>query len=282
MTTREPFLVRKILVAVDASPSSLVALRLAVDLAARAQAELLGLFVEDVALLRLADAPLASQVSPSATRAPITRSSMEAALRAQSQLVRDTMTALAQAAQITWSFRTVRGRVTEEILAAARETDLLALGTAGWSIGARLRLGSTAQQAAISSRPVLLLPVRALPSYSHVMVYFDNKPAARRALLAAAELAEICSRSLTVLIATANPKKAEHMINEATSILQDRPIEVTHRTIDPKDQVGLRNIMKAEQGGILVLGGARAARTLETLASFLHEANIPLLLLDGE
>ena len=277
MTETEPFLVRKILVAVDASPSSLTALRIAVELAARAHAELLGLFVEDVALLRLADAPLASQLLfPSAARAPLSRRSMEAALRAQSQLVRDTMARLAQPTQVTWSFRSVRGRVTEEILTAAREADLLALGTAGWSIGARTRLGSTARQAAASSRAVLLLPVRALPSFSHVMVYFDDTPAARRALSAAAGLAELYNRNLTVLIAAANHKETERRINEVASALRDPAIRVTFRAVDPQYQTGLQH----DEGAILVLGGSRAAATVEKLASLLHDANISLLLLD--
>jgi nucleotide-binding universal stress UspA family protein len=283
VSTTEPFLIRKILVAVDASPGSVAALRAAVELAARAKAELLGLFVEDVALLRLAEAPLAREIqSTSAGRIPMTRSRMEFNIRAQSQLAQDAMAATAQGAQITWSFRTVRGQVTKEILTAAGEADLLVLGAAGWSIGAWPRLGSTAQRAVISSKPVLLLPLHALPSYSHVMVYFDDTPAAQRALLVAAELAEICSGRLTVLIAAADRKEKDRISEEVTSTLQDRAIEVTYRAIDSRDQGDLRNFMLSKPGGILVLGGPKAARTLETLASLMRETNMPLLLLDGE
>jgi nucleotide-binding universal stress UspA family protein len=200
---------------------------------------------------------------------------MEAALRAQSQLARDALAALAQGVQIPWSFRTVRGEVTEEILAAAGEVDLLCLGTAGWSIGTRLRLGSTAQQVSVRSKSVLLLPVRALPSYSQVTVYFDDTQPARRALLAAADLAAILDGNLTVLVGAPNPKMAEHLTQEVTATLQGRPIQVTFRVTALQDL--LKGLATIEQPGILVLAGPRR-RTLEVL----RQMNTPLLLLDGD
>ena len=48
---------RRILVAVDASPHSLAALDAALRLAADLEAEIIGLFVEDINLLRLAGMP---------------------------------------------------------------------------------------------------------------------------------------------------------------------------------------------------------------------------------
>jgi K+-sensing histidine kinase KdpD len=52
--------IRRILVALDASPDSLAALKTAADLARRMEAELMGLFVEDIELLRMADSPYAT------------------------------------------------------------------------------------------------------------------------------------------------------------------------------------------------------------------------------
>ena len=49
--------IQRILVAVDASPPSFAALEAAVELAATLGAELIVLFVEDIALLRLAESP---------------------------------------------------------------------------------------------------------------------------------------------------------------------------------------------------------------------------------
>ena len=50
--TKDQLSIRRILVALDASPASLSAMQNAVELAARLGAELIGLFVEDINLLR--------------------------------------------------------------------------------------------------------------------------------------------------------------------------------------------------------------------------------------
>ena len=70
MTERPVSLVRRILVAVDASHHSIAALEAAVELATRFQAELLGLYVEDINLLRLAQLPFGREVGTFSHRLP--------------------------------------------------------------------------------------------------------------------------------------------------------------------------------------------------------------------
>ena len=53
--------IRRILIALDASPASQAALDLAVELAVRYQAELIGIYVEDINILRSADIPFTEQ-----------------------------------------------------------------------------------------------------------------------------------------------------------------------------------------------------------------------------
>ena len=55
--------IKQILVAVDGSPSSLSALENSVELAARLNAELVGLFVEDINLLRATQLPFTREIS---------------------------------------------------------------------------------------------------------------------------------------------------------------------------------------------------------------------------
>lgn len=67
-------LIRRILVALDTSPSSQAALEAAVALAERLNAEVCGLFVEDVDLLRVAESPYAREILyPSAEEGRLTR-----------------------------------------------------------------------------------------------------------------------------------------------------------------------------------------------------------------
>ena len=276
MNETSPLVIQRILVAFDASPSSLAALRTAAELAAQLEAELLGLFVEDADLLRFSDAPYAREILfPSATEVPLTRASMELSLRAQSQRVRETVAAVARAANVAWRFRTVRGRVTEEVMAAAGDADLLAIGRSGWSLGSRDRIGSTAQELMAGSAPVLLLPERASLSQFHLVVYFDATAAARKVLLAAADLAGACKLGLTVLLAAPDLKV------EVESILHRRVVETRYRQIDPRDEMNLRRAMQQESGGILMLGRHQGLDRLKALESVVRHNDVPVLLLDG-
>src|SRR5512146_300494 len=81
--------IRKILIAIDASPHSLAALQAAAEFAARVNAELSGLFVEDINLLRMAELSFVREVSHySATVTQISREGLEQQLRAQETYAR--------------------------------------------------------------------------------------------------------------------------------------------------------------------------------------------------
>jgi nucleotide-binding universal stress UspA family protein len=282
MTRPAPLLLRRILVALDASPGSMEALRAAVDLAARTEAELHGLFVEDVGVLRLASAPFAREMFVStATEAPVTQSSMEVSLRSQSRRIERELAAVADRAHVTWRFRSVRGSVTEEILAAAAGADLIAIGNIGWSIGALPRFGSTARQLLASSVPVLLLPGNPPAAPFHFVAYFDGTLAAQHALLGAAYLAGQCQRGLTVLVAAAGREDAALVRRQAEELLQGRTMDVRYRQLDPDDAASVRRALAEERGGILVLGTRDGSPRIELLESVALNGEIPLLLLDG-
>jgi nucleotide-binding universal stress UspA family protein len=275
--------IRRILVALDASSHSLAVVEAAVELAARLEAELLGLFVEDIELLRLADSPYARELLyPSAKEVPLSRTSMEAKLRAQSEQARKALVASAERSQVRCSFRIVRGEVTSEILAAASEADLLALGRIGWSFGSPVRMGSTALEFATSAIPVLLVSEQGVPPDVRLVVHYDGSAAARRGLLTAAQLARPGKGGITVLLAAANRQRASMMQDEVNALLEGKGIAVRYREIDPQDEMSLFRALKAEKPGILVLGGRESLRKSQSIEVLLREIEMPLLLLgDG-
>lgn len=276
------FVIRRILVALDSSPHSLSALEAAVDLAASVEAELAGLFVEDIELLRMADSPFARELLyPSATAAPVNRATMERKLKAQSEQARAALAAAAQRAQVPWSFRTVRGHVTAEVLAAAGEADLLAMGKLGWSLGARVRIGSTALEVAMSTMPVLLLPEHRAFAKLPLLVYFDGSAAARRAILLSGQLVEPSKRGMTVLVAAGGPESALKLQQEVEALLIGKGIQVRYRRIDPEDESGLVRALRGEEAGILVLGSRELLQKLRPVEAVLRESEMPVLLLGG-
>ncbi len=276
---REPA-IRRILVALDASPDSLAALQAAVDLAARMEAELLGLFVEDVNLLRAAESPYAREILyPSARETPVSRSSMESRLRTQSEQARTALESAAQRAQVRCSFRSVRGEVAAELRAAAAEADLLAMGKMGWSLGSQLRIGSTTLELLASAIPLLLLWESGAPVKPRLVVYYDDSPHARRALLAAAQLADADSGRMTVLLAATGEEAASSMRKAAQTLLQDRGLEVQYRPIDPADEAGVLQAIRAEEMAMFVIGSQEPLQKLPSLEAVLRERKVPVLLL---
>ena len=116
---------RRILIGLDSSPGSLRGLAEAAEMAARLDAELVGLFVEDDNLLRLAELPQSYEIglrsAKSRTLDPdaIGRLFRRMAERAERELRR-----AAEEQQVRCSFEVVRGSVTGELLNALAGGDL--------------------------------------------------------------------------------------------------------------------------------------------------------------
>ena len=269
------FTIRRILVALDASTQSQAALEMAVDLATKMEAELSGLFVEDVELLRMADSPSAREIAyPAATEAPLNRTIMERKLRAQSEQIRHTLAAAAHRAKLRWSFRTVRGQVTSALLAAASDNDIVAIGRLGWSLGRRI--GSTALELATSSIPLLLISQRAVLGNLRLLVYYDGSSASKNALLVAAKLARAGAKSITVLLSAAD---YEHKLEEIQDRLQGQALEVRCRPIDLNEEMNLLRAVREEGAVLLILAGRELLKAPEAFEDLLREIEVPVLLL---
>src|SRR5262245_60937536 len=193
--------IRRIVVALDASPHSLAALAAAGELAEALRAELVGIFVEDVNLLHLAGLPFAREVTYlSGVARPLDSPSMERELRIQAEQARQTLAGVAGRRQLRWSFRVVRGQVTAELLTAAQEADVLALGRASWASTRRVRLGSTARQVVAQARRPVVLLQQGQAICQPVHLAYDGSPAARRALATASRIASMTGGQLTVMV----------------------------------------------------------------------------------
>jgi hypothetical protein len=117
---------RRVVVVLGASGGA--AVTTAVDLARALAADLLGLFVEDVALFDLAALPFAREVGyPSAVRRVLDVAALERGLRAQAGRLRQDLTARLAGIPTRWTFEVVRGRVAAELAAAAGGQDLVVL-----------------------------------------------------------------------------------------------------------------------------------------------------------
>lgn len=200
MSVAEARRIRRVLVALDASPDSVAAAAAAARLAAALDAELAGLFVEDHDLLRLGRSRLARQVvSLTAGAEPLGAEGMERQLRAQATRARQALSRLAAREGLSYTFQVTRGRVAAEILAAAGREDLVSIGWRGWSPGRLWRLGSTARALLARRRSHTLLAQRQAAPAVPLAVLCDGSEAAGDALRLAARLARSAAGRITVL-----------------------------------------------------------------------------------
>jgi nucleotide-binding universal stress UspA family protein len=192
--------VRRILVALDPSPHGHAALVEAIALAERMGAEVVGLFVEDEDLLRIARLPFAREFGvcdPHGRALDIV--GMERRLRAQGVAMRREMEREAARTQLSWSFRVARGRVAAEVVAAGEQADVIFVGRTREQARSA-RLGSTARAVLTRSRRTVFCVRHRAAGGRAVVAAYDGSDASGRALHTAADLAGAGPDGVVVLV----------------------------------------------------------------------------------
>jgi nucleotide-binding universal stress UspA family protein len=272
------FVIRRILVALDTSTHSLAALEEAAALASALEAELLGLFVEDINLVRIAGLPFARQVSyPSGAEERMSSERIDRELKARAELARKALEAAARRKQTRWSFRTVRGQVTGEILAAASQSDLVLLGRSGWSPARPV--GSTALSLIAASPGAFLLVPQDVPQSGPVAVPYEASNDSRRALEAAVRLAMAHHSGLLLLASGATPETWTTLQQHARQIIGSRVKDVRIRRVQAASSRDFARVLKTEGSRLLVLAGSSALAQEAEIRSLLELTHSPLLLI---
>jgi nucleotide-binding universal stress UspA family protein len=277
--SEQEVVIRRILVALDASTHSLAALEAAAKLAASLHAELIGLYVEDENLLHFAGLPFAQAVrSPTAHRRSIDSDRMEREMRLEASQARRALESAADRVHARWSFRIVRGQVTEVVLAAALDADLLAMGRIGRPLLSRSRLGSTARAASTrTGRSVLLIQDGSDLSYP-VLVTYDGSVAAQRSLEFAAKLARASGDDLNVLLLANKKEDADILNQEIGDVLKDYNLSVRTQWMPLATVASLAQIVQAAENCVLVLGGETPLLQAKALQELLDETDCPVML----
>ena len=275
--------IRRILVALDASGASQAALEAAAQLAEQMEAELLGLFVEDINLLRLAGLPFAREVGfPSARTRRLESEDMERALRAQAARAQQALAQAAERVRVRWSFRVARGMVAAELLAAAESADLVALGMTGMQVSPRLRLGATAQAVVSGATGAVLVVSQGVCLRSPVVALYDGSPASVQALELAARLLPDEEQRISVLVVADDPQQARRLEAEAAARLKKNGVQARFRLLAEADGASLRRAIQSETPGTLVLAAGMTALRDETIQELLEAGDCAVLLVRQE
>ncbi|HZD57556.1 MAG TPA: universal stress protein [Anaerolineales bacterium] len=276
MADSEEEKIRRILVALDASPHSLAALKLAAELAARLDAELIGIYVEDINLFRLAELQISREVgSHSARVREINSQHIQRQLRAQARRARQALALIAESAELRWSFRTTRGLIPIELLSAIDEADLVILGKAGWS--RRRQLGSTAQTLVVQSPRHTLIIQSSVRMGRPVMVIYDGSDAGKKALETALTLRED-GDPLIILISAQNAEKVERLQIDVQEWAKQKRVKPEYRWLTAVDEAVLARQVWSVDCGILILPGESEFLPSEELLELLNETSCAVFL----
>ncbi len=243
--------IRRILVALDASPQSVAALRAAAELAALLNAELVGLFVEDINLIRISEYSYAREIGHfSAHARKIDAGKMGRLLRVTARRAHQSMRVVAHETHVRWSFATRRGSIAPELLEAAEDSDLVILGRSGWS--KKPVLGSTVRQI-LDDPPARTLIIKDETCLTaSILVLFNDSPASHHALDSALELSRGRQTYLTVGIVARDSAQAREFQSAAHGWLQERGAEARFRWLMGLDLNKLRWVVQ-EEDSILIM-----------------------------
>jgi nucleotide-binding universal stress UspA family protein len=270
---------KRIVVALEPSVHSRAALDAAADMAARLQAELVGIYVEDIDLLNVAALPFTQEftVSASGGRALDTQKMLRA-LRGQASRLRKAIEAAALARRVPWSFRVARGRVAGELLAACTETDVLVVGKAGRPLPRAGRVGSNTLTLIRRSLGTVVVLQAGERFERPVMVVFDASEAGGRALRTAAGLATEDGGKILVALAAGSEAEQRLLRERAGAVLAEAGLEPTYVVLPSAGAEDLVNAVERAGCRTLVLAAESPLLGPGEPAGLLALARCPVVL----
>jgi len=251
------FVIRRILVDVDASQASIGVLETAAALAAGWHAELSGIFVEDINLLRLAGLPFARELAwSSAAEVNLDYQRMERVLRGRATHARQAVISVTTQLKLRGSLQIVRGHVAEELLQAARGVDLVILGKGGPAPGNRI--GAVERRIAEEAPcSVLLVSQDAIRRRGPIMVSFAGQEHERYLLSAAVQVARFERHALLVMIPSDNEADYKRLCHQARQLLEEESWSATYQAVKAPDRRFYQRLIREEEVAVLVLDGMR-------------------------
>jgi nucleotide-binding universal stress UspA family protein len=264
-------IIRRVAVALDASAQNSQALQAAAELAASLQAELEGIFIEDINLIRLTELPFIREIRPaSMTEEPFNIQRMEQELRSLARQQQQKLELVAREKGISCSFRIRRGHIRAEMMEVVTEVDVLTLC-------------SPSRASEIFSKQAAAFTLRADTSASQqarsaVSVVFGNARNEKRALMAAASLAKRLDTNINVLITAGSDAETDELQREAETILesQTQPVNYSRLIGNQLSDLVLATISSNSQ--VMLVNSNNTLITGEQLWHCLEQVSCPVLI----
>nr|WP_284709301.1 universal stress protein [Marinobacter sediminum] len=266
------------MVLIDGSRMSYAALEAAADIAGKRGADVLGVFVEELNLVRSAGYGFSREVgSASGISRPFDQEILEQRMRGVAERARAALARAVKHSGGRQALSIARGRVIDEVLALTGPEDLLVLGRAGWSSSSGSRLGSTAR-GLIRQSPgrVLLWCEHELLSKDRVVVFLnDHDEANHRAALAAAEISRYYHQPVTILLG-ADGKPAPERLEAIKRDLDILGAGTRLRMVPDRDPGTVARVLREEGASQLVISRESTLLAEPGAEPFLAALSLPV------
>jgi len=275
----KPICVERILVSLDSSKHSFAALHAAIELAHHYDAELKGVFVEDITLLSLAEMPFRQEVGEySAIVREISTDGMTRGIFVQSRWVIRTFRKLINQTDLSGDIAILRGKVSETIGRESEQCDLLILGKSGTNPFLRRRLGTTTKAMIRRQRkPLLLVEEDNRLGYPMIVLY-DDSPLGWIALETARDLLDP-DETLLILLNEDNPEdyaENKQMISDWASTKQ---INTTFHAYKSRSFTRFLQQIHGIKTGLFVLPHLQEIPKRRIAELALENTSLPILLI---
>jgi nucleotide-binding universal stress UspA family protein len=207
-------------------------------LTAETPAEIIGLFMEDVDLLALAELQVAREYCClTHVDRQLNSADLQRQLRIQARSAQQALAAIAQRTGFTWSFQTVRGSLASLLQEALKEMDLMLLGARRRSLSLGGHFAPTTWTRA-SKQPVALI--------------YDGTEASERALSVALRIARAGQHALSVFLVAVSADDFAPLRERCTE--SAGPLALRFQELVNPALSDILAAVSAERAGTLVVG----------------------------
>lgn len=263
---------RRILIGLDSSPGSLRGLAEAAQMAARLDAELVGLFVEDENLLRLARLPQSCEIGlQSAKSRNLDPDAIGRLFKQMAQRARGEVKRAADREHVRCSFEVARGSLVGELLRAlAGEAEG---SRPGASRPPRLRRGDAAPSIILMQGQVCVFPAG-----KAVIVLDDGHHAAARLPVALDLADESCTEELLILVVSESLINARRQVARIGEFLEQEGRSAPVKIIGSIEVAHFLALLENESCGTLIFSASPKLTDRELLRHLVEEIDYPIFL----
>ncbi len=278
-------MVNTILVPIDSSDSSLVAVDYAIDLSKSFNSEIIGVSIIDIKKLagpfmRDLGTSIGGMVPYGDFQQKI-RKLMEDIARA----ALDELEGKCNSANVPCSREIREGIVSKEIVMSAERCDMIAMGMAGeHALWRDALLGSNLESVARQThKPIMVTPEK-YKAITKILIAYDGSPFSDKALNTGAEIAQQMRLPLTVITVSDDKGKGEKTLSGATESLKNYNVEYNTILKDNDPANVILNVCCKEGGFDLIVMGAYGHSKIRelilgsTTIRIMRKANCPVLL----